>query len=120
MVANAILCRKEVGDVVINAAGYAGVGTVVRLQGHSGATGACTASGNCGPRFEHDEFARLFDRCIMATRRAVSSSHRAGSACRSCRPSCACTAEAHSRIATPDGCIVLAFCFPRNIPPIRS
>ncbi|WP_206950658.1 heavy metal sensor histidine kinase [Trinickia acidisoli] len=62
MVANAIMCRRALGNVVVNAVRYAEAGTVVRMRGHSDETGACIVIGNRGPRIERDELARLFDR----------------------------------------------------------
>ncbi|WP_250509808.1 heavy metal sensor histidine kinase [Caballeronia sp. GACF4] len=62
IVANAIMCRRAVGNVVVNAVRYASAGTVVRLSGHADADGACIVVGNRGARIEDAELARLFDR----------------------------------------------------------
>jgi len=62
IVANAIMCRRAIGNVVVNAVRYATAGTVVRLRGHADERGACIVVGNRGARIEQDELARLFDR----------------------------------------------------------
>jgi two-component system, OmpR family, heavy metal sensor histidine kinase CusS len=62
MIANAIMCQRAIGNIVINAVRYADAGTVVRMRGHADATGAHIVIGNRGPRMERGELARLFDR----------------------------------------------------------
>ena len=62
LVANAIMCRRAISNVVVNAVRYAQAGTVVRMRGHEDADGACIVIGNRGPRIARDELARLFDR----------------------------------------------------------
>lgn len=62
MVANAIMCRRAIGNVLVNAVRYADAGTVVQVRGSSDATGACIVVGNRGPSIERAELARLFDR----------------------------------------------------------
>ncbi|HTH75231.1 MAG TPA: heavy metal sensor histidine kinase [Trinickia sp.] len=62
MMANAIMCRRAIGNVVVNAVRYADAGTVVRLHGVSDATGARIVIGNRGPRIGEEELGRLFDR----------------------------------------------------------
>ncbi|SAK62251.1 heavy metal sensor signal transduction histidine kinase [Caballeronia pedi] len=62
IVANAIMCRRAIGNVVVNAVRYATAGTVVRLSGHADERGAWIVVGNRGARIEQDELARLFDR----------------------------------------------------------
>jgi two-component system, OmpR family, heavy metal sensor histidine kinase CusS len=62
MVANAIMCRRAIGNVLVNAVRYADAGTVVQVRGSSDATGACIVVGNRGPYIERAELARLFDR----------------------------------------------------------
>jgi two-component system heavy metal sensor histidine kinase CusS len=62
MIANAIMCQRAIGNIVINAVRYADAGTVVRMKGHTDATGAQIVIGNRGPRMERGELARLFDR----------------------------------------------------------
>lgn len=62
MVANAIMCRRAIGNVVVNAVRYADAGTIVRVRGHSDAAGASIVIGNRGPRMEREELGRLFDR----------------------------------------------------------
>ncbi|MGN6319172.1 heavy metal sensor histidine kinase [Trinickia sp.] len=62
MMANAIMCRRAIGNVVVNAVRYADAGTTVRLRGASDATGARIVIGNRGPRIGEEELGRLFDR----------------------------------------------------------
>lgn len=62
MHANAIMCRRAIGNVVVNAVRYAAAGTVVRLSGHADADGACIVVGNRGAVIAQQELARLFDR----------------------------------------------------------
>lgn len=62
MHANAIMCRRAIGNVVVNAVRYAAAGTVVRLSGHADADGACIVVGNRGAVIAQHELARLFDR----------------------------------------------------------
>lgn len=62
MVANAIMCRRAIGNVVVNAVRYADAGTVVRMRGQADATGARIVIGNRGPHIAQDELLRLFDR----------------------------------------------------------
>lgn len=62
MMANAIMCRRAIGNVVVNAVRYAEAGTIVRMRGRPDASGASIVIGNRGPRIEPDELARLFDR----------------------------------------------------------
>lgn len=62
MMANAIMCRRAIGNVVVNAVRYADAGTVVRLRGRSDATGAHIVIANRGPRIGEEELGRLFDR----------------------------------------------------------
>jgi two-component system, OmpR family, heavy metal sensor histidine kinase CusS len=62
MHANAIMCRRAIGNVVVNAVRYADAGSVVRLKGQADANGACIVVSNRGPRIEREELARLFDR----------------------------------------------------------
>ena len=62
MHANAIMCRRAIGNVVVNAVRYAAAGTVVRLSGHADADGACIVVGNRGAVIARQELARLFDR----------------------------------------------------------
>ncbi|RDU99488.1 heavy metal sensor histidine kinase [Trinickia dinghuensis] len=62
IVANAIMCRRAISNVAVNAVRYAEPGTVVRMRGKEDETGACIVIGNRGPRIERDELARLFDR----------------------------------------------------------
>jgi len=62
MVANAIMCRRAIGNVIVNAVRYAEAGTVVCLRGHTEERGACIVIGNRGPRIKREELARLFDR----------------------------------------------------------
>jgi two-component system heavy metal sensor histidine kinase CusS len=62
MVAHAIMCRRAIGNVVVNAVRYATPGTVVRLSGHADAEGASIVIGNQGEPIAADVLARLFDR----------------------------------------------------------
>jgi two-component system heavy metal sensor histidine kinase CusS len=62
MVANAIMCRRAIGNVVVNAVRYATPGTVVRLSGHADEQGARIVVGNRGPRIGREELGKLFDR----------------------------------------------------------
>ncbi|KIG09860.1 heavy metal sensor histidine kinase [Caballeronia concitans] len=62
MRANAIMCRRAIGNVVVNAVRYAAAGTVVRLSGHVDANGARIVVGNRGACVAKEELARLFDR----------------------------------------------------------
>ncbi|GGD60505.1 heavy metal sensor histidine kinase [Caballeronia grimmiae] len=62
MHANAIMCRRAIGNVVVNAVRYAAAGTVVHLSGHADADGACIVVGNRGAVIAQQELARLFDR----------------------------------------------------------
>ncbi|TCK38364.1 two-component system heavy metal sensor histidine kinase CusS [Paraburkholderia sp. BL8N3] len=62
MVANAIMCRRAISNVVVNAVRYAAPGTVVRLSGHADADGASIVVGNQGEVIAQAELPRLFDR----------------------------------------------------------
>lgn len=62
LVANAIMCRRAISNVVVNAVRYADAGTVVRMRGQTDATSTSIVIGNRGPRIARDELARLFDR----------------------------------------------------------
>jgi two-component system heavy metal sensor histidine kinase CusS len=62
MVAHAIMCRRAIGNVVVNAVRYATPGTVVRLSGRADAEGASIVIGNQGEPIAADVLARLFDR----------------------------------------------------------
>jgi two-component system heavy metal sensor histidine kinase CusS len=62
MIANAIMCQRAIGNIVVNAVRYADAGTIVRMRGHVDASGAYIVVGNRGPRMERGELARLFDR----------------------------------------------------------
>ncbi|MFM0516832.1 MULTISPECIES: heavy metal sensor histidine kinase [Caballeronia] len=62
MSANAIMCRRAIGNVVVNAVRYATAGTVVRLSGHADQYGARIVVGNRGPRIGQEELGKLFDR----------------------------------------------------------
>jgi two-component system heavy metal sensor histidine kinase CusS len=62
LLANPIMCRRAIGNVVVNAVRYATAGTVVRLTGQADAQGACIVVGNCGAPVRTEELARLFDR----------------------------------------------------------
>jgi two-component system, OmpR family, heavy metal sensor histidine kinase CusS len=63
MSANAIMCRRAIGNIVVNAVRYATAGTVVRLSGHSSEEdGARIVVGNRGPHIAQEELVRLFDR----------------------------------------------------------
>ncbi len=62
MHANAIMCRRAIGNVVVNAVRYATPDSVVRLSGHADAEGACIVVGNRGAPIPREVLARLFDR----------------------------------------------------------
>ncbi len=62
MDANAIMCRRAIGNVVVNAVRYAEPGTVVRVRGRANVDGARIVIGNRGPRVSREELSRLFDR----------------------------------------------------------
>jgi two-component system heavy metal sensor histidine kinase CusS len=63
MVANAIMCRRAIGNVVVNAVRYATAGTVVRLSGHADAAGATVVVRNrIGAEIGEEELGKLFDR----------------------------------------------------------
>jgi two-component system, OmpR family, heavy metal sensor histidine kinase CusS len=62
MSANAIMCRRAIGNVVVNAVRYADADSVVRLTAHTDEQGARVSVGNRGPKISRDELARLFDR----------------------------------------------------------
>ncbi len=62
MFANAIMCRRAIGNVVVNAVRYAQAGTAVRMRGETDGAGASIVIGNRGPRIARDELSRLFDR----------------------------------------------------------
>lgn len=62
MLANAIMCRRTIGNVVVNAVRYADEGSVVRLTGRADERGASIVVANRGPRIEREELSRLFDR----------------------------------------------------------
>jgi two-component system, OmpR family, heavy metal sensor histidine kinase CusS len=62
MMANAIMCRRAIGNVVVNAVRYAQAGTAVRLSGHADQHEARIVVGNRGVCIGEEEIARLFDR----------------------------------------------------------
>jgi two-component system heavy metal sensor histidine kinase CusS len=62
MVANAIMSRRAISNVVVNAVRYAEAGTTIRLAGSEDAQGALIVIGNQGMPVAPDNLARLFDR----------------------------------------------------------
>jgi two-component system heavy metal sensor histidine kinase CusS len=62
MYANAIMCRRAIGNVVVNAVRYATPGTVISLSGRETEEGAVIVVGNWGDPIPPDALARLFDR----------------------------------------------------------
>jgi two-component system, OmpR family, heavy metal sensor histidine kinase CusS len=62
MVANAIMSRRAISNVVVNAVRYAEAGTTIRLTGSEDAQGALIVIGNQGVPVAPDDLARLFDR----------------------------------------------------------
>ena len=62
MVANAIMSRRAISNVVVNAVRYAEAGTTIRLTGSEDAQGALIVIGNQGMPVAPDNLARLFDR----------------------------------------------------------
>jgi two-component system, OmpR family, heavy metal sensor histidine kinase CusS len=62
MLANAIMCRRAIGNVVVNAVRYASAGTAVRLSGRVDQHTARIVVGNRGECIGEAELARLFDR----------------------------------------------------------
>jgi len=62
MVANAIMSRRAISNVVVNAVRYAEAGTTIRLTGSEDTQGAIIVIGNQGMPVAPDNLARLFDR----------------------------------------------------------
>ncbi len=62
MWANAIMSRRAISNVVVNAVRYAEAGTTIRLTGSEDARGALIVIGNQGRPVAPDDLARLFDR----------------------------------------------------------
>jgi two-component system heavy metal sensor histidine kinase CusS len=62
MSANAIMSRRAISNVVVNAVRYAESGTTIRLTGREDSHGALIVIGNQGKPVARDELARLFDR----------------------------------------------------------
>jgi two-component system heavy metal sensor histidine kinase CusS len=63
MFANAIMSRRAISNVVVNAVRYAQPGTVIRLDGHEDASGAAQlVIGNQGKPVAPEQLERLFDR----------------------------------------------------------
>lgn len=60
--ANAIMCRRAIGNVVVNAVRYAKAGTAVRLSGRADQHEARIVVGNRGACIGKEELAKLFDR----------------------------------------------------------
>src|SRR5258708_11061788 len=62
MFANAIMSRRAISNVVVNAVRYAEPGTTIRLTGSEDPQGALIVIGNPGKPGAPDELTRLFDR----------------------------------------------------------
>jgi two-component system heavy metal sensor histidine kinase CusS len=62
MFANAIMCRRAISNVVVNAVRYAAPDTVIRLSGREDEDGAQIVIGNWGKPVGDAELSRLFDR----------------------------------------------------------
>jgi len=62
MFVNAIMCRRAISNVVVNAVRYAAPGTTIRLSGAQDERGACVVIGNQGKHVCALELTRLFDR----------------------------------------------------------
>ncbi len=62
MFANAIMSRRAISNVVVNAVRYAEPGTTIRLTGSEDAQGARIVIGNQGKLVSPEELGRLFDR----------------------------------------------------------
>jgi two-component system heavy metal sensor histidine kinase CusS len=62
MFANAIMSRRAISNVVVNAVRYAEPGTTIRLTGSEDAQGARIVIGNQGKFVSPEELGRLFDR----------------------------------------------------------
>jgi two-component system, OmpR family, heavy metal sensor histidine kinase CusS len=62
MFANAIMSRRAISNVVVNAVRYAEPGTTIRLTGSEDAQGAHIVIGNQGKFVSPEELGRLFDR----------------------------------------------------------
>jgi two-component system heavy metal sensor histidine kinase CusS len=62
MSANAIMSRRAISNVVVNAVRYAEPGTTIRLSGSEDTHGALIVIGNQGKPVAPDELSRLFDR----------------------------------------------------------
>ncbi|WP_413194901.1 heavy metal sensor histidine kinase [Pararobbsia alpina] len=62
MSANAMMCRRAINNLVVNAVRYARENTVIRLRGSEDASGATIIVENEGETIAPEHLARLFDR----------------------------------------------------------
>ncbi|HTJ92049.1 MAG TPA: heavy metal sensor histidine kinase [Pararobbsia sp.] len=62
MWANAMMCRRAINNLVVNAVRYAREGTVIRLYGSQDASGATIVVENEGETIAPEHLVRLFDR----------------------------------------------------------
>jgi two-component system heavy metal sensor histidine kinase CusS len=115
MLANAIMCRRAISNVVVNAVRYADEGSVVRMHGRGDETGARIVIGNLGPRIAGDELARLFDRFYRGD--AARSGHTESSGLGLSIVQAIMRLHDGSVAATckPDGWIEFKLCFPAGL-----
>lgn len=114
MAANSIMCRRAIGNVVVNAVRYAQAGTAVRLSGHAGEAGARIVIGNRGRPIERGELARLFDRFYRGDMARSESTESSGLGLSIVHAIMRLHGGSVSADCTPDGWIEFTLRFPRQ------
>ncbi|SAK91014.1 heavy metal sensor signal transduction histidine kinase [Caballeronia hypogeia] len=115
LVANAIMCRRAIGNVVVNAVRYATAGTVVRLSGYVDDKGASIVVRNRGPLIADDELARLFDRFYRGDAARSEFTESSGLGLSIVQAIMRLHGGSASAACTRDGWIEFTLCFPTDI-----
>jgi two-component system, OmpR family, heavy metal sensor histidine kinase CusS len=116
MLANAIMCRRAIGNVVVNAVRYADAGTVVKLSGHADDEGnARIVVGNRGPCIEQGELARLFDRFYRGDTARSEFTESSGLGLSIVQAIMRLHGGSASAECTAEGWIEFTLCFPREL-----
>jgi two-component system, OmpR family, heavy metal sensor histidine kinase CusS len=114
MHANAIMCRRAIGNIVVNAVRYADAGSVVQLCGRADEEGARIAVRNRGPQIAPEELARLFDRFYRGDTARSEVTESSGLGLSIVQAIMRLHGGSASAACTPDGWIEFALRFPRD------